>query len=74
MAERVTVKRAAEILGMNPYSVQCGIRLGELPIGHAILKPGKQRHNYHISPYLLSQYTGLSIEEIKGGDRYDEKI
>ena len=65
MAERVTVARTAEILGVTALTVRAGIESGELPIGHAI-KTSKFRTNFHISPYLLSRYTGLSIEEIKG--------
>lgn len=66
MAERVTVKRAAEILGVNPLTIQHGIKTGRFSFGVAIPSPTGKRTNIHISPYLLSQYTGLSVEEIKG--------
>lgn len=65
MAERITVKRAAEILGLSELTVRVGIEQKELPIGVAI-KVGKKRTNYHISPHLLSQYTGLPIEQLMG--------
>lgn len=65
MAERISVKRAAAILGMTPLTVQCGIKTGELPIGCAIKSKSGKRTNIHISPYLLSQYTGIPKEEIK---------
>lgn len=74
MAERVTVKRAAEILGVNPLTIQHGLKTGRFTFGVAIPTTGGQRTSFHISPYLLSQYTGLSVEEIKGGDKNDEKI
>ncbi len=74
MAERVTVKRAAEILGMTPLTVQYGVKTGELPIGHAIKSQSGLRTNIYISPHLLSKLTGLSVEEIKGGEQTNEKI
>ena len=64
MAERITVKRAAELTGLSELSVRVGVEKGLLPIGTAI-KNSKFRTIYHISPYLLSQYIGLSVEEIK---------
>lgn len=65
MPERVSIKRAAEILGMSDLSVRAGIESKELPIG-SFIKMSKHRTNFHVSPFLLSQYTGLSVEEIKG--------
>lgn len=66
MAERVTIARASEILGVSVLTVRAGIQSGELPIGSAI-KMSKHRTTFHVSPFLLSKYTGLSVEEIKGG-------
>ncbi len=63
MAERVTVKRAAELIGLSELSVRRGIEQGRLPIGSSIKRSDK-RTIYHISPYLLSQYTGIPVEEI----------
>lgn len=65
MAERVTVKRAAELLGISAETVRFGIKNGELNIGSAI-KVSEYRTIYHISPYLLAAYTGKSVEEVKG--------
>ena len=64
MAERVTVKRAAELIGLSELSVRRGIEQGRLPIGCCI-KRSEYRTIYHISPHLLSQYTGIPIEKIK---------
>jgi hypothetical protein len=69
MAEKVTIARAAEILGLNVLTVRVGIQTGELPIGSAI-KMSEHRTKFHVSPYLLSQYTGLSVEQIKGVDKH----
>lgn len=65
MAERIKVKRAAELLGTCDQSVRIGIQNGELPIGHAI-HIGKNRTNYHISPAKLAEYLGLTVEQVKG--------
>lgn len=65
MAERITVKRAAELTGLSPLSVRYGIEIGVLPIGCAI-KTGKIRTNYHISPAKLAEYLGMTVEQVKG--------
>jgi hypothetical protein len=65
MAERITVKRAAELLGTSSLTVRVGIQNGELPIGSAI-KMSEHRTCFHISPYLLSKYLGLTVEQVKG--------
>lgn len=66
MAERITVKRAAELTGLSCESIRLGISQGILPIGVAIQRSSK-RTLFHISPYKLAEYLGLSVEDIKGG-------
>lgn len=65
MAERITIKRAAELLGLSQLSVRYGIEKGLLPIGTAI-KTSEKRTLFHVSPYLLSQYIGMPVEKVKG--------
>lgn len=64
VAQKVTVERAAEILGVSKLTVRIGMENKEFPIGAVIHQGGNARKFYHISPYLLSQYTGLPVEEI----------
>jgi hypothetical protein len=66
MAERVTVKRAAELTGLSQLSVREGIKCGALDFGHAIPSKTGRHHTIHISPYKLAEYLGLSVEEVKG--------
>ncbi len=69
---RVSVQRAAELMGVTPLTIRVGIANGELPIGVAI-HTGKLRTNYHISPAKLADYLGLTVEQIKGvNDRKEE--
>lgn len=68
VAQKVSVKRAAEILGVSQLTVRVGMETKELPIGSVIRQEGNKRQIYHISPYLLSQYIGLPVEEIMKGD------
>lgn len=63
---RVTMKRAAELLGMSVISVQVGMQCQALPIGSCWKAPGRQHYNYHISPELLGKYIGMSKEEVLG--------
>ena len=65
MAERVTIKRAAELTGMSELSVRYGIEMGKLPIGVAI-KRSEKRTLFHVSPHLLAQYLGMTVEQVKG--------
>lgn len=60
---RVTVKRAAELLGTSELTVRYGIEHCELPIGTAIhLSP--KRTNFHIVPAKLADYLGITIGEV----------
>lgn len=65
MAASVSIKRAAEILGLSPISVQCALRVGALPIGSAWKNENSTTWKYHVSPKLLSEYSGVSEEEIR---------
>lgn len=68
MAERVTVKEAAEILGVSELTVRWGIRLGTLPIGFYVQIPGSKRTVYHISPGLLNKYLGKEAVKYAGSN------
>lgn len=65
MAERISVKRAAELTGLSQLSIRLGLQFKDLPFGTAI-KTSNKRTVYHISPALLAKYLGMSIEDIKG--------
>lgn len=54
--ERVTVKAAAEILGVSPQFIRIGMQRGLLPIGAAVKMSSKW--TYHISPAKLREYIG----------------
>jgi len=63
---RVPVKRAAELLNLSVLSVECGIVANALPIGCAWKNEGSTCYTYHISPKLLADYLGLTVEEVMG--------
>lgn len=60
--ERVKISDAAAILGVSENFVRLGIQRGELPIGSAVKMSSKW--TYHISPYLLEQYTGKKMPPV----------
>lgn len=66
MAERISVKRAAELTGLSQLTVREGIKAGVLEFGRAIPSPNGHRTTIHISPAKLGEYLGLSVEEVKG--------
>ena len=69
MPERVTVKRAAELTGLSQLSVREGIKQGRLEFGRAIASGSGKKTTIHISPAKLADYLGLSIEEVKRGEK-----
>lgn len=46
---KVTIKRAAEILGKSQQFVRIGLQRKILPFGVAMQIPGKTTYTYHIS-------------------------
>lgn len=63
---KITVKRAAELLGKGELFVREGIKEGFLPIGEAVKLPGSERWNFTISPKQLADYLGCRV-----GDLYE---
>lgn len=65
MAERITVQRAAELMGTTALTVRVAMATGVLPIG-TVIHTSKSRANYHIVPAKLADYLGITVEEVKG--------
>ena len=61
---KVTVKRAAEILGKSQQFVRIGLQRNILPFGVAMQMPGKTTYTYHISPKKLCYYAGIKEEDL----------
>lgn len=61
MQRRVSVKEAAEILGVSQQFIRIGMQRGLLPIGTAVKM--SSRWTYHISPKLLEEYVGQFNKE-----------
>ena len=61
---KVTVKRAAEILGKSQQFVRIGLQRNILPFGVAMQMPGKTTYTYHISPKKLFDYAGIKEEDL----------
>lgn len=54
MAERISVKEAAEVMGVSEQFIRIGLQRQLLPIGTAIKM--SSRWTYYISPVLLEKY------------------
>ena len=61
---KITVKRAAALLGKHELFVRECIKDGSLPIGTAMQNPGSGRWNFLISPTALAEYIGCSVAEL----------
>ncbi len=57
----VSVKKAAEILGVSQQFIRIGLQRQLLPIGTAVKM--STRWTYHISPKLLGEYIGRRSAE-----------
>ena len=56
MEKNISVRKAAEILGVCQQFVRIGLQRQLLPIGTAVKM--SSRWTYHISPKLLEEYIG----------------
>ena len=64
--KKITVKRAAQLLGKSELFVRECMRRGDLPIGTATKLPGSEKWNFSISPKALADYMGCSVSELYG--------
>jgi len=62
MAQNVSIKRAAEIMGKCQQFVRVGLQRENLPFGTAVKV--SQRWNYYISPGLFCKYVGISKDDL----------
>lgn len=71
--QKITVKRAAQLLGKSELFVRECIKNGSLPIGTATQLPGSSRWAFSISPKLLADYLGCSVSALyEGVQAFDE--
>ncbi len=57
---RLTVKKAAELMGASEQFIRIGLQQKILPFGYAVKMSGQ--YTYYISPTEFSRYTGISVE------------
>jgi hypothetical protein len=62
--KKITVQTAAKLMGKSTLFVREGMRRGLLPIGEAMQMPGSQKWSFYISPKLLADYIGVSVEVV----------
>lgn len=70
--KKITVKRAAELLGKGELYVRECIKDGSLPIGTATQLPGSERWNFSISPGALAEYLGCPVSALYGEEETGE--
>ena len=62
--KKITVQVAAKLMGKSTLFVREGMRRGVLPIGEAMQMPGSEKWTFYISPKLLADYIGVSVEAV----------
>lgn len=58
MAEKLTVEKAAKLMGKTPMFIRMGLRQGRLPFGYAVKMPGG-RWSYYINAQQFFQSVGV---------------
>lgn len=61
---KITVERAAALLGKSTMFVRECMKRGSLPIGTAEQMPGSTRWTFIISPTMLAEYMGCSVSDL----------
>lgn len=64
LPKKITVQTAARLMGKSTLFVREGMRRGVLPIGEAMQMPGSNKWSFYISPKLLADYIGVSVEVV----------
>ena len=64
MTRRVSTTIAAKVIDKAEDYIRWGLQQNRLPFGTAV-QTGAKRWSYHISPKLLSDYSGVPLEEIE---------
>lgn len=64
LPKKITVETAARLMGKSTLFVREGMRRGVLPIGEAMQMPGSSKWSFYISPKLLADYIGVSVEAV----------
>ncbi len=75
MITRISTATAARVIDKAEDFIRFGLQQNRLPFGTAV-QTGPKRWSYHISPKLLADYSGLSVEEIariSNNDDHEEK-
>lgn len=62
--KKITVETAARLMGKSTLFVREAMRRGVLPIGIAEQMPGSQKWSFYISPKLLADYIGVSVDAV----------
>ena len=62
--KKITVETAARLMGKSTLFVREAMRQDKLPIGIAEQMPGSNKWSFFISPKLLADYLGVSVEVV----------
>lgn len=61
---RITTAQAAAVMGCDPLFVREMMRREKLPIGIAEKKEDSKRTTFFISPKLLADYLGITVDQL----------
>jgi hypothetical protein len=64
MENRLSINKAAELMGVSPQFIRVGLQRGALPFGYAV-KVSDRRYTYFISKQKFTEHTGITVEENK---------
>ena len=62
VSNRLSIQRAAELMGVSAQFLRVGIQEGKFPFGTAVKVTGR-RYSYYISPARFTEFTGIPVTE-----------
>lgn len=62
MENRLSINKAAELMGVSAQFIRVGLQKEKLPFGYAIRLSNK-KYTYFISKQKFTEYTGIPVEE-----------
>ena len=63
-SRKITIKKAATLMGKSELSIREGIKEGVFTFGIVYKLPGSKRLNYVISPAEFAQFLGMTVDEL----------
>ena len=66
---KLTVSRAARLIGLSPQALRIMLQRNLVPFGIAYKNPGSKSYTYFIYPEKFREYCGLSTDWVREAEK-----